>query len=116
MKPLVINDEAADELDEAIRCYQTKSPGIGLSLAAKVSEAFKRIQRSHQLYPFHNDTNVQKCLVRRFPYRVFYLELDDHIIVIAVAHQKRRPDYWKFRQTSVSEMSDGLEGYSDRKP
>jgi plasmid stabilization system protein ParE len=75
MKPLVINDEATDELDEAIRYYETKSPGIGLNLAAKVSEAFQRIQRNPQLYPFHKDTNVQKCLVRRFPYTVFYMEL-----------------------------------------
>ena len=103
MKPLVINEEAADELDEAIRYYETKSPGIGFSLAAKVSEAFHRIERNPQLYPFHNDTNVQKCFVRRFPYTVFYMELDEHIVVIAVAHQKRRPDYWIFRQTAVSE-------------
>ena len=116
MKPVVINDEAADELDEAIRYYQTKSPGIGLSLAAKVSEAFHRIQRNPQLYPFHKDTNVQKCFIRRFPYTVFYMELDEHIVVIAVAHQKRRPDYWKFRQTAVSEMSGGFEAYGDSNP
>lgn len=66
MKPLVINDEAADELDEAIRFYETKSPGIGVNLAARVSETFHRIQRNPQLYPFHKDTRVQKCLVRRF--------------------------------------------------
>lgn len=116
MKPLVINDEAADELDEAVRYYETRSPGLGSRLAARVSEVFKRIQSSPQLYPFHKDTNVQKCIVRRFPYTVFYLELDEHIIVIAVAHQKRRPDYWKFRQTAVSETSAGFEEYGDRKP
>ena len=116
MKSLVINDEAAEELDEAISYYETKSPGIGLNLAAKVCEAFQRIQRNPQLYPFHKETNVQKCLVPRFPYTVFYLELHEHIVVIAVAHQKRRPDYWKFRQTAVSEMLDGLEGYGDRGP
>ncbi len=44
------------------------------------------------------------------------MELDEHIVVIAVAHQKRRPDYWKFRQTAVSETSDGFEAYGDRKP
>lgn len=116
MKSLVINDEAADELEEAIRYYETKSPGIGLNLAAKVSEAFQRIQLNPQLYPFHKDTNVRKCLVQRFPYTVFYLEFDEHIVIIAVAHQKRRPDYWKFRQTSVSEMSDEFEAYGGHKP
>jgi toxin ParE1/3/4 len=114
MKPLVINDEAADELEEAIRYYEAKSKGIGLNLAAKVSEAFQNIQRNPQLYPFHSDSQVQKCLVRRFPFTVYYLELDDHVVVIAVAHQKRRPDYWRFRQTAVSEMSDGFGAYSDR--
>lgn len=70
MKPLVINDEAADELDEAIRYYENKCPGIGLNLSARVSEAFQRIQRDPQLYPFHKETKVQKCLVRRYPFTV----------------------------------------------
>ena len=116
MKPLVINDEAADELNEAIRYYEAKSPGVGLSLAAKVSEAFHRIERHPQLYPFQKDANAQKHLVRRFPYPLFYMELYEHIVVIAVAHQKRRPDYWKFRQTAVSEKSESFEAYGDRKP
>ncbi|HZM86379.1 MAG TPA: type II toxin-antitoxin system RelE/ParE family toxin [Blastocatellia bacterium] len=77
MKPLVINDEAADELDEAIRYYENKCPGIGVNFSDRVSEAFHRIQRNPQLYPFHKDTRVQKCLTKRFPYTVFYLELDD---------------------------------------
>ena len=98
MKPLYINDEAAEELDEAIHYYETKSPGIGLNLAARVSEAPQKIQLNPHSYPFHKDTSVQKCLVRRFPYTVFYMDLDEHIVVIVVAHQKRKPDYWKFRQ------------------
>jgi toxin ParE1/3/4 len=116
VNPALINDEAAEGLDEAIRYYATKSPGIGLSLADKVSEAFNRIQRNPKLYPFHQDTNVQKCIIRRFPCAVFYIELDVYIVVIAVAHQRLRPDYWKLRQTSVSEESDAFEAYGDRKP
>lgn len=116
MKPLVINDEAADELDEAIHYYENKCPGIGLNLSVRVSEAFQRIQRNPQLYPFHKETKVQKCFVRRFPYTVFYLELDEHVVVIAVAHRKRRPDYWKFRQSALGEVSDGFEEYGDGKP
>ncbi|HSE36375.1 MAG TPA: type II toxin-antitoxin system RelE/ParE family toxin [Blastocatellia bacterium] len=116
MKPLVINDEAADELDEAIRYYENKGPGIGLNLAVRVSEAFQRIQHNPHLYPFHKDTKVQKCLVRRYQFTVFYMELDEHVVVIAVAHQKRRPDYWKFRQSAINENSEEFEAYGDRKP
>ena len=45
MNPLVINDEAAEELDEAIEYYEKKRRGLGIDLADKVSEAFLRIQR-----------------------------------------------------------------------
>jgi toxin ParE1/3/4 len=98
MKPLVIDEEAAQELDEAIRYYETRSPGLGVDLAAKVSDAFLRIQRNPGFYPHHKQTRIQKYLVRRFPYTVFYAEFDDHITIVAVAHQKRRPDYWRFRK------------------
>lgn len=97
MKPLVINDEAAEELDEAIEYYEKKRRGLGVDLADKVRDAFLRIQRDPGVYPFHNQTRIQKYLVRRFPYTVYYAEFDDHVTVVAIAHQKRRPDYWKFR-------------------
>jgi hypothetical protein len=35
--------------------------------------------------------------VRRFPYVVVFVMLDDDIRVVAVAHAKRRPAYWKGR-------------------
>ncbi len=71
MKPPVTSDQAAEELDEAIHYYETKAPGIGLNLAARVSEAFQRIQRNCIFIPFHKVTSVQKCLLRRFHFTVF---------------------------------------------
>lgn len=44
------------------------------------------------------------------------MELDEHVVVIAVAHQKRRPDYWKFRQSAINENSEEFEAYGDLKP
>jgi toxin ParE1/3/4 len=98
MKPLVINEEAAEELEEAIEYYERKKRGLGFDLADKVSDAFQRIQLNPGFYPHHNQTRIQKYFVRRFPYTVFYAEFDDHIAIVAVAHQKRRPDYWRFRK------------------
>lgn len=98
MKPLVIDEEAADELEEAIEYYERKRHGLGVDLATEVSDAFLKIQRNPGFYSYHKQTRIQKYLVRRFPYTVFYAESGDHITVVAVAHQKRRPDYWKFRK------------------
>jgi hypothetical protein len=38
--------------------------------------------------------------MRRFPFNVLYQVLPDEIRVIAIAHQRRKPDYWKSRNES----------------
>jgi hypothetical protein len=40
---------------------------------------------------------LRKCFVRRFSYTIFYLELAEQIWIAAVAHQRRRPGYWRNR-------------------
>jgi hypothetical protein len=33
----------------------------------------------------------------RYPNQIIYREADDEIVVVAVAHAKQKPDYWKNR-------------------
>jgi plasmid stabilization system protein ParE len=44
------------------------------------------------------DDGIRWWLVKRFPYSVLYRIREDHIRVLAVAHQKRRPFYWRGRR------------------
>jgi toxin ParE1/3/4 len=37
-------------------------------------------------------------VLQRFPYVVFYREVDDRVEVIAVAHGAREPGYWRNRR------------------
>jgi toxin ParE1/3/4 len=97
MKPLIIHEEALSELDDAIDYYEKESPGLGLDLEASVREGLANIQRNPGLYPRHKKTSIQRCVVRRFPYVIFYADFDDHISIIAISHTKRRPDYWRRR-------------------
>jgi plasmid stabilization system protein ParE len=39
----------------------------------------------------------RRALVRRFPFSVIYFSEPGQIVVVAVAHQSRSPDYWKGR-------------------
>lgn len=43
------------------------------------------------------DLPVRQRAVRRFPYHVVYLELATHIRILAIAHDRRKPGYWKDR-------------------
>jgi hypothetical protein len=31
----------------------------------------------------------------RFPYVIFFAQERDHVLVVAIAHAKRRPGYWR---------------------
>ena len=59
-----------------------------------MEDAERRIQGNPKMYSQYKDTEYRKCLVQGFPYSIFYRELEDCIWIAAVAHQKRRPDYW----------------------
>ena len=39
----------------------------------------------------------KKIVVKKFPFNIFYLVIETGIIVIAVAHHSRKPNYWKLR-------------------
>lgn len=43
------------------------------------------------------DLLVRRAGVHRFPYHVAYLVIEDEIRVLAIAHDRRRPGYWKPR-------------------
>ncbi len=44
--------------------------------------------------------NCRRYVLRRFPFNIIYLLDADCIVVVAVAHQKRRARYWISRVVS----------------
>lgn len=40
---------------------------------------------------------LRKLRLRTFPYNLIYVTEDDEIVIVAVAHHKRRPGYWRIR-------------------
>jgi plasmid stabilization system protein ParE len=95
--PLRIGDEAGAEAEEATRWYELQRAGLGLEFLKAVDAALARIEENPKigarLFGFE-DVNIRHVFVRRFPYKVVYLELADRIEVLAVAHDRRRPAYW----------------------
>jgi len=97
VKQIVVHSEAIAELDEAMAYYERHVEGLGLDLLSEIMKASFKIQQNPQLYPVYKNTEFRICLVERFPYTIFYLEFEESIWMAAMAHQKRRPGYWKKR-------------------
>ena len=93
MKRVVYHRLAAKELVKSSASYETARPLLGDRFLDAVALALLLAQRRPALgLPGKDGTRSRK--VRRFPYRLVYLEQPGQLWIIAVAHQSRRPDYW----------------------
>lgn len=98
MKPVIIHSEAIKELDGAISYYEDQKVGLGLDFLAEVEQALGKIQQNPNLGAVYKVTELRRYIIQRFPFLIFYVELEEFIWVVAIAHGKRRPDYWRQRQ------------------
>ena len=95
MKPIIIHSKARAELEESIAYYEQQKTGLGLALQSAIEKAIGRIQQNPQIGAPYKTTEY---VVLRFPYVVFYVALEEDVWIVAIAHGKRRPDYWRRRK------------------
>lgn len=97
MKRIRFHPAARAELRAAMRFYEAQRKGLGGDFLDEVNSSVRRVQELPESYPVFGVADVRKCVVNRFPYLVLYEERPRTIYVIAVAHGKRAPGYWRDR-------------------
>jgi plasmid stabilization system protein ParE len=93
---LTIHDAALVELEETLSWYNKISPELSEEIGKKIREAVYTIWSN----PLQNPKTVggfRKLNLERFPYKLVYKVSPDEILIVAIAHHKRRPHYWKRR-------------------
>ncbi len=89
-------EPAQAELDEAIAWYADQAPGLGDAFLIETLKAIKLIDQFptawHPLTP-----QIPRCRLKRFPYSVVYTQDGTDVLVLAIAHQHRKPNYWGSR-------------------
>ena len=91
-----IHPDAADELESAKLWYENQSSGLGDEFLDEIDRAIAKIEQWPEAWtPYWQD--VRRFLVHRFPYVIYYRHMSGAIQIIAVAHQRRKPGYWKNR-------------------
>lgn len=93
--------EARDELREAAYWYDGREPGLGESFYDAIDAAIVRIAEWPSFAPVFpgwvDSPIVRSMAVNVFPYRVLYYLTDTGLVILAYAHEKRRPGYWRKR-------------------
>lgn len=87
---------AAVELDEAVAWCASQAAGLDRRFIDEMRKARKRIaERPHAWHPLGN--GVRRFRLGKFPYGLIYVVEADEVVVLAVAHLHRKPNYWRLR-------------------
>jgi len=93
---------ARDDLREAAAWYESRRSGLGLEFLAAVDSALQRIlkdpHRFGRLETLVRNEDAYRLMLDRFPYAVIFEADDREVRVLAIAHTRRRPGYWRRRR------------------
>ena len=77
--------------------YDEQHEGLGARFVEEVDATFRRIEANPMAFGFVRG-KLRRALVQRFPFGVFYVLTEPHIVVAAVLHAARDPRLWGKRQ------------------
>ena len=89
---------AADELAAAVAWYEDRRAGLGAEFFDATVRSLNRIAELPEAGSPFRDLKARRVLVAGFPYQVVYRIDADSIRILAFAHMKRRPGFWRHRR------------------
>lgn len=107
MTPLKYHEAAVDELLNEIGYLELRAKGLGRRFYEEVRRAEHLIAQFPESAP-EVKPNIRKQLLLKFRYSLIYSREKDGVLILAVAHQSRRPKYWVGRVRKANK--EPLEG------
>ena len=97
VRQIEIHPEALSEAEAAILWYGERSSRAPAAFIEELERAITSIVDAPKRWPIY-EQNCRRLPLFRFPYFIVYHEKAGNIIqILAVAHGRRRPDYWHAR-------------------
>ncbi len=97
--------EAEEDVQASAEWYEARGEGLGLAFLDAVTKAFASIEANPRQNPKipakSREAEIRSGSVTKFPYVVIDEIGEAESIVLAVAHTKRRPGFWKRRRTDI---------------
>jgi toxin ParE1/3/4 len=93
---LELHPEALAEYEDAARYYAGCQENLELRFIAAIESVLDRIEQNPQWGRVFED-DIRRGLAHVFPYAVLYTVEPDYLLVIAIMHCHREPDYWRHR-------------------
>lgn len=88
--------QASQEYLDACRYYAEIDGMLGLAFVRSVETAIEQILQHPASWPVIEE-DVRRHLLKRFSYGIHYTIEDAFVLIVSVAHLKRKPGYWRNR-------------------
>jgi hypothetical protein len=86
----------AEHLDQ-VAYYESQQPGLGARYFHAIDALLKRASQAPVHFAHVSSSRLRRAVLRQFKFTVIFREFSEGIEVLAVAHQRRRPGYWRGR-------------------
>jgi plasmid stabilization system protein ParE len=96
MLPIEYLPGARVDFDESFEWYSLRSTQTAIRFANAIDSALAEVAANPSRY-VSIDGIHRECSVKKFPFRIVYRVVDAGVLVVAIAHAKRRTGYWKRR-------------------
>jgi plasmid stabilization system protein ParE len=96
MSELRVTSAAERDFTDALCWYAVRSQRAAEGFDEEFDKALKTITVDPRRYPLCDERH-RFYLLDRYPYQVIYRDEIDKVVVVAVAHAKRKPRYWAGR-------------------
>ena len=96
MKSLRFFEEAAEESEQERQWYRERSVAAEASFQRELDHAVESILESPIRWPKHI-AGTRRYVLSTFPFSFIYFVEGETVFVVALAHQSRRPGYWRER-------------------
>ena len=96
MKPFGFQREAREEVLAAARVYAAESPALAGRFLDEIDQLVQSVCEAPRLFRVI-DPPCRRARGSTFPYALVFIDQGERIWIVAVAHLKRRPGYWKGR-------------------
>lgn len=96
MKDYEFLEPAQIELEEEVKYFNEQQGGLGYEFAKEIAGTITRILEYPEAWT-KLSKRTRRCRTKRFPYGVIYQIRANKILIVAIAHLRRKPFYWRDR-------------------
>jgi plasmid stabilization system protein ParE len=87
---------ASEDYAAAFSWYYKRGAMLAANFESEIDRAIRLISHNPSRWAKF-DSQRRRFIVRKFPYAIIYEVHGQEVVVLAVAHGKRRPYYWRER-------------------